>query len=319
MVARPRPKRGSGFAESMVDRPPERLLRPAGVDLGELGEAQHRLHPRQLRRQLARPLRRPPRPVAPALHQPQLGEPRPGQRVLRLVLDRLLHRLRAPPRSGSAPARHRRGRSSPPPSGGSARPPVGHLPAPARGRSAPRRSPRSARRRGRRRDRAPPPGRCRPAPPRRGRPTATSPRDRGNSPTPRSVSGIASKCANAAGSWPRAASCNRAAQRLRQLLRRSTRGIGQRRQDRRIEQRPLHGVARPDDEVGGGRPPGLGRGGFAAGDRQFAVRVAGADAALEDDDQRPLRLDLDQELGALHRRVDEWRFDREYARMRLKK
>ena len=45
------------------------------------------------------------------------------------------------------------------------------------------------------------------------------------------------------------------------------------------------------------------------------MRVAGADAALEDDDQRPLRLDLDQELGALHRRVDEWRFDREHARI----
>ena len=41
----------------------------------------------------ARPLRRPPRPVATALHQPQFREPRPGQRVLRLVLHRLLERL----------------------------------------------------------------------------------------------------------------------------------------------------------------------------------------------------------------------------------
>ena len=45
------------------------------------------------------------------------------------------------------------------------------------------------------------------------------------------------------------------------------------------------------------------------------MRVAGADAALEDDDQRPLRLDLDQELGALHRRVDERRFDGQPARI----
>ena len=54
---------------------------------------------------------------------------------------------------------------------------------------------------------------------------------------------------------------------------------------------------------------------MAARQRQLAVRVAGADAAFEDDDQRPLRLDVDQELGTLHRRVDEWRFDREYARI----
>ncbi len=35
----------------------------------------------------------------------------------------------------------------------------------------------------------------------------------------------------------------------------------------------------------------------------------------EDDDQRPLRLDPDQELGALHRRVDERRIDGQPARM----
>ena len=76
-----------------LDRPAKRLLGPAGVDLGQLGEAQHRLRPRQLRRQLARSLRRPPRPLAMALHQPELGEARPGQRVLRLVLHRLFERL----------------------------------------------------------------------------------------------------------------------------------------------------------------------------------------------------------------------------------
>ena len=181
MVARPRPKRGSGFAESMaIARRNAFFARPVLISASSAkpstvcARASSGASSRAF-------LRRPPRPVAPALHQPQLGEPRPGQRVLRLVLDRLLHRLRAPPRSETAPARHRRGRSWRPPSGGSARPPVGHLPAPARGRSGPPRSPHSARRRGRRRDRASTPGRCRPAPPRPGRPTATPPRDRGSS------------------------------------------------------------------------------------------------------------------------------------------
>lgn len=55
------------------------------------------------------------------------------------------------------------------------------------------------------------------------------------------------------------------------------------------------------------------------GDRQFAVRVAGADAAGEDDSQRPLRLDPDQELGALHRHIDERRIDGQPARMPAEK
>ena len=108
---------------------------------------------------------------------------------------------------------------------------------------------------------------------------------------------------------------NRAAQRLREFLRRGAGGIGERRQDRRIEQRPLHGVLRPDHEVGAGRLAGLGDHRLAIPDRQFALRVAGPDPAGEDDDQRPLRLDLDQELGALHRRVDERRVDGERPRM----
>ena len=45
------------------------------------------------------------------------------------------------------------------------------------------------------------------------------------------------------------------------------------------------------------------------------MRVAGADPAGEDDDQRPVRLDPDQELGAFHRGVDERRVDRQHPRM----
>ena len=297
-----------------LDRPPERLLRLADVDRGERGEAEHGLHPLQLGGELARLLRRLQRPAAIALHQPQFRQPRPGERVLRLVLHRLLHRvarrLDPEPRLlgiGERDPRRRRARAEL-----DAAPGVGERPIPLVLRHRDHRAQRVRAAVGRIAGERlvdvgarlfDPPDRQQ-----RRRPVEIELRSAlgfRNTVEPR----------EGGGELAAAGELDRLAERTRDLARRHPRAVGERQENDRIEERPLHRVARPHQHVGRRRLPGLGHQRLAARNRQLALIVARRDPAVEHGEQRPLRLDPDQELGALDGGVEERRIDLEDPRL----
>ena len=84
MMASPRPKRASGSAESssIARVKASRAIFVRNFD--ERGKAEHEVHALEVRRQLDPRLGRFARALAITEHQPQLAEPRPGKRVLRL-------------------------------------------------------------------------------------------------------------------------------------------------------------------------------------------------------------------------------------------
>ncbi len=84
--------------------------------------------------------------------------------------------------------------------------------------------------------------------------------------------------------------------------------------DRRVVERPGHGVARTHGGAQDWRLAGLGLRGLAVAHHEAAARVLGRHRAFENGDQRPLRLDIDVELGAAYACHGEGRVDVEAVR-----
>ena len=106
----------------------------------------------------------------------------------------------------------------------------------------------------------------------------------------------------------------RLGERRGQTGRRGHAAAAERGEDRRVVERPLHGIARPHDDLRPRRLAGRGGRALAARQPQLALRVGRRDDPLEHDDRALVRRHLDEELGALDGGVEIGRVDRQQAR-----
>ena len=92
-MARPKPKRASGSAESSSIARWKASLRDPGAELDQCGKAEDEVHAFEVRREVNAHLGGFARALAIAEHKPDLAEPRPGKRIFRLSRRRLEQRL----------------------------------------------------------------------------------------------------------------------------------------------------------------------------------------------------------------------------------